>query len=386
MKTPHFALPFLVCFLVAIHSSSSSAGTYQDIVGVSEENHVVGDTDFFLGSEDFSNVGKIVGLNALGGNTHGCSGTVIGPSSALTAAHCVDVSGLDSIDFTLPSGVTYNSTSWTIHPKWKNNLGRGNDIAVVTFAANEFDGVTQSPLYAGPELGEIGVAVGYGITGTGSTGASGTFGDFLSSPLRAGENEIDQLGSWVKGWSSNILLSDFDELDDEDESHFGLTAPLPFEYLIASGDSGGPLMIGDVLDGYSIAGVASFVASNDGAADSSYGDLSGHTRVSSFASWIDGVINGTTGGDDGGGGGGGPGGGSGGGGGPGNGNGGGPPGGGPPGSGILVAADFQFTSTAMQVVPEPAGSVPVARTRFGPDPSTPKSCANSATVTCRTRR
>lgn len=53
------------------------------------------------------------------------------------------------------------------------------------------------------------------------------------------------------------------------------------EFLISTGDSGGALFI----DG-KLAGINSCVIATDGKPDSSYGDESGHTRISNYIEWI----------------------------------------------------------------------------------------------------
>lgn len=61
---------------------------------------------------------------------------------------------------------------------------------------------------------------------------------------------------------------------------------LDLEYAIGSGDSGGGFFIYENDEWY-LAGVHSFTASIDASgADSTYGDFSGSTRVSSFIDWI----------------------------------------------------------------------------------------------------
>lgn len=62
--------------------------------------------------------------------------------------------------------------------------------------------------------------------------------------------------------------------------------PTSLEFLIAHGDSGGGLFI----DG-KLAGIHSFVSASDGKPDSSYGDESGHTRISKYKTWIESNIN-----------------------------------------------------------------------------------------------
>jgi hypothetical protein len=57
------------------------------------------------------------------------------------------------------------------------------------------------------------------------------------------------------------------------------------EFLIASGDSGGGLFIGNKL-----AGINSCVIAGDKKTDSSYSDEGGHTRISVFVEWIKNTI------------------------------------------------------------------------------------------------
>ncbi len=59
------------------------------------------------------------------------------------------------------------------------------------------------------------------------------------------------------------------------------TKKTDLEFLIANGDSGGGLFIGNKL-----AGINSCVNASDKKTDSSYGDESGHTRISVFVDWI----------------------------------------------------------------------------------------------------
>ena len=60
---------------------------------------------------------------------------------------------------------------------------------------------------------------------------------------------------------------------------------IKLEFLISHGDSGGGLFINGKL-----AGIHSFVSASDKKADSSYGDQSGHTRISTYKRWIDFIV------------------------------------------------------------------------------------------------
>ncbi len=80
---------------------------------------------------------------------------------------------------------------------------------------------------------------------------------------------------------------------------FGSSAAETLELLTAFGDSGGPVFIGS-----EVAGVNSFIVDYNGDdLFANYGDYTGHTRVSAFADWINGILSGQGGSDDSGGGG-----------------------------------------------------------------------------------
>jgi len=148
-------------------------------------------------------------------------------------------------------------------------------------AANRYTGTE--------ELTATGTLVGYGMTGTGSTGAID-----LDGMRRAGQNEIDQLFR-TRGKTPNVIAYDFDS-GSEDDNVFGPKDPLPYEYLTSFGDSGGPTFIGDSS---LLAGVHSFVVDeNRDGLWCNYGDWAGDTRVSAFNKWIDEIIGGGDNGKD----------------------------------------------------------------------------------------
>jgi len=227
----------------------------------------------------YDNVGRIIVTTPTAGYLG--SGTLIAPNWVLTAAHMVD----DIMSGTVTFGAAqYTAESWVAHSKWNGDLLNGNDIALIkltTYVA----GVDTAVRYTGSdEFGRIGTAVGYGMSGTGETGAVTPAGT-----KRAGENVIDAFYSGNRKKTSKIFLSDFDNPANPGDSAYGSSTPLALEYLIAPGDSGGPVFI-DVGGELLLAGVNSFAASFDGETDSDYGDVSGHTRVSEFNKWIDNTI------------------------------------------------------------------------------------------------
>jgi hypothetical protein len=224
-------------------------------------------------SPEYAPVGTFV-------NNWGYSGsaTLIAPDWVLTAAHNLILAS--SGTFTI--GVTsYTSTQLIGNPGWNEyNAFGGYDFGLVHLSSPVV-GVTPATLYTGSsELGLIGTFVGYGLTGTGLTGAK-----ILDNQERAFQNVID--GNF--GNPSLVLGSDFDNPHNAADNGFGSPTPLTLEGCVAPGDSGGGVFITIGSQTY-LEGVISFVASMDGNNDSDYGDASGFGRVSAFTPWITSTI------------------------------------------------------------------------------------------------
>jgi hypothetical protein len=262
-----------VLFLLASGAHSAYAGVIR--------NDRTDDLYQSLGaSTAYDGVGQFVGTTASSG--FAASGTLIAPNWVLTAAHVVDQA--TSLTFKI-GGNSYSASQWAYYSKWTGDLSTGYDIALVKLSSSP--GIASATRYSGSnEIGTMGTSVGYGKTGTGLTGAV-TF-DGLK---RGGQNVIDRFYS---SRNDRILLSDFDSPTNPNESSYGSSNPLNLEYLIAPGDSGGGLFV-DFGNGPTLVGVHSFGSSRDGLVDSDYGDLSGHTRVSAFNSWIDSIMSGGSG-------------------------------------------------------------------------------------------
>ena len=231
----------------------------------------------------YAGVGRITG--ATPSFNFSASATLIHSNWALTAAHVVD--DASSLSFNL-GGNSYSATNWIAHSSWDGNFGNGYDIALVQFEQDIVadTGIGPAAMYTGKgELGLVGTSVGFGATGTGLTGEQS-----FDALKRAGNNVIDAALK-TRGRGNRVLLSDFDNPNDPADSAFGATTPLDLEYLIGSGDSGGGLFVNIDSTDY-LVGVHSFGwGLLDGDPNSDYGDASGHTRVSVFAKWIDGVLN-----------------------------------------------------------------------------------------------
>ena len=233
-------------------------------------------------SPAYASVGQVDGATSSYGFL--ASGTLIAPDWVLTAAHVVK--GARSLDFTI-GGATYSATSWVANSKFSiGNLGAGFDIGLIHLGAPVPDVLPASRYAGNRELGVVGTSAGFGMTGTGLTGA-----DTLDYLKRAGQNTADAYYPIRKG-TPNVILMDFDRPGVPSESSYGSSTPLDLEYLIAPGDSGGGLFA-DFGAGPTLIGVHSFVWGRlDGNPDSDYGDVSGDTRVSVFNSWIDGAMSG----------------------------------------------------------------------------------------------
>jgi hypothetical protein len=189
------------------------------------------------------------------------------------------VSGATGLKFTV-GGNTYTGSSWVYNPLWNGNVALGYDIGLVKLST-PVTNVKPAVRYTGSsELGQVGTMVGYGMTGTGKTGAT-TF----DGKKRAAQNVID--GTY--GSNGRILAVDFDNPKNKRDNVYGSATPLNLEGLISPGDSGGALFI-DSKSGPLLAGVISFGAAWDGRVDSDYGDIGGFMRVSKLNSWIDSII------------------------------------------------------------------------------------------------
>lgn len=240
----------------------------------------------------FDGVAKLL-LSRSDGN-FGCSGSLLdGGAFLMTAAHCVtDDDGnnlLNSATISFQGGtVTTTSTEAFVFPTWDgHSFGKNDDIAILKLDT-PINSIPGFGLATGSPVLQPVLHAGYGLIGTGSTGAiPGTFGT-----LHYGYNVYDAV------WGGGSLAYDF---DDGTAAHdvfciigeicdAGL--PFPNEAMIASGDSGGPSF---VLEGglFKLVGVHSFgvtwgvgVGDINDELDSSFGEAGGDTYLLPHAAWI----------------------------------------------------------------------------------------------------
>lgn len=186
------------------------------------------------------------------------SAVVIKPNWVLTAGHVVKGAVLavakrdDKTEYVLEKIL--------VHPKFQDNEFGSCDIALC-YSSKDFGLEFYTPLYR--ELDEVGQAAtiaGYGATGTFHTGANKS-----DHNKRAGHNRIDSHERTVLVCTPSVTHDKF-----------------PLEFMIAPGDSGGGLFIGNKL-----AGINSFLMATDKKPDGTYGDESAFTRISLFAEWIE---------------------------------------------------------------------------------------------------
>ena len=233
-------------------------------------------------SSTYASAGKVT----FGSNSDWASGVLVAGDWMLTAAHVVNSNFINNtpgnVQFTV-GGNTYTGSQIIIGPGYVSGSSEnGNDLALVKLSSTVTN-VTPMALYTGSsELGEVGTFVGYGKTGTGPTGLNVSSG----AQLRGGTNVIDIRGDqFASGWSSNILMSDFDSPTNPAYSSFGSATPTPLEYLPADKDSGSGLFITVGYNTY-LAGLVSFALFNTDGIQFGYGDAIAATRISGHAAWI----------------------------------------------------------------------------------------------------
>lgn len=254
-----------------------------------------------------------------------CSGALLPTGKhVLTAAHCI-TDDRGRLNF-LSGYVTFEGDlgdekidviSAIKHPKFKGDVLRGNDIAVLELATVASLDITRYDIDRNPadDVGSVGIKAGYGKTGQGDEGAvdpSGTKHD--------GKNKYDATAREMyqalrlnqkQYFADGILQFDFDNLKSANDAFgfffdihdTGLGTP---EVNSAPGDSGGPTQTNGVITGVTSYGLT--LTYNTGktsdvtprVVDSSFGEFSGDTRVSQFTSFIDDAMNGGTDDDSGG--------------------------------------------------------------------------------------
>ena len=188
------------------------------------------------------------------------SAVIIRPHWLLTAAHVVKDTTEPTIvrkDGEFPLGLIVTHKDFA-----DNHFGFG-DLALC-YSAKDFKAEFYPELYRDTdELGKAVTIAGYGLHGTFSTGAQQSDGK-----KRGGHNKLDSAERGVLVCTASSGLFRF-----------------PLEFMIAPGDSGGGMFIGNKL-----AGINSFLMAADKKPDGTYGDESAFTRVSLYTDWVESQI------------------------------------------------------------------------------------------------
>jgi hypothetical protein len=179
----------------------------------------------------------------------------------LTAAHVVKKKATNP-RVIADDGTVFPLADFIPHPEYVETTGGYFDIAL-GYSPAPMNLEFYCPLYtAEDEVGRAATIAGYGFHGTFHTGAT-----LFDGQKRAGHNKILRAEKGVLICKPRI------------------SGKFPLEFLIAVGDSGGGLFIGNKL-----AGINSFIIASDGNPDSTYTDESAHTRVSHHVDWIETTI------------------------------------------------------------------------------------------------
>lgn len=186
------------------------------------------------------------------------SAVILDDYNFLTAAHVVN--DYRKCTVTLKNK-KFNINKILSHPDFKEDFVGYADIAIGH--SDEKFGLEYYPtLYEDAnEVGKICSISGYGFTGNFNIGAK-----IYDGKKRAGSNTIDKI-------DRDLLVCSPSYRHHDDYTQL--------EFLIASGDSGGPLFIDQ-----KIAGIHSLVMTAKKKTESKYNEESGHTRISKFIKWI----------------------------------------------------------------------------------------------------
>lgn len=180
------------------------------------------------------------------------SGVIIHPNWIITSAHTLD--NKEQFYFIAIDQEHIPIVEYYVHPKFNKNTFGSTDIGLC-YVKNPIKISFIPELYTdNDEINKICCIVGYGMTGTGTTGAITWDGQ-----KRAGSNLINRI-------ENKLLICNMSRPQEKNTE---------LEICIAPGDSGGGLFIDKKL-----AGINSCVIHKNKNYKSKYGDETGHVRIS----------------------------------------------------------------------------------------------------------
>lgn len=252
----YFKITLLAALFFFLLASMISAGT---------RDPNIADAHYVSYGKKFPFVGRLRAVNAAQEREYS-SVVLIRPHWALAAAHATAATSAHTVlleDDTESYPAEYVLTHKEFNPKLPGNH---HDIALI-YSPRDFAREFYTPLYTDKdEVGKVATLAGFGLHGTFETGSR-----LVDTQRRAGSNLVERA-------EDSILIC-----TPSSGAHDKKTG---LEFFIAPGDSGGGLFIGNKL-----AGIHSFVSVRGRLAESKYGEISGHTRVSLYVDWVESEIN-----------------------------------------------------------------------------------------------
>jgi Trypsin/PEP-CTERM motif len=262
----------------------AQAGLIDD--GANDADHIA-----LAAQPQYDAVGFTTRQNALNQTVLDSSGILITPDWVLTASHTLVAGGRPDTTFTI-GGETRNIAQAIRNPNFTGQIEDGYDVALLKLDA-PITNVTPAQLYTGTAAslqGQTLTYVGYGRSGTGSTGDT-----IPAGTKRAGNNIAEQLGFTLNPgagqvvYSNQIMFADMDKQGGIGGNPLGGTNPINLEYLIALGDSGGGLFT-EQNGQHFVAGVHSILFDFDPTGILGYGDVMGSTTIEQSLTWIQDTI------------------------------------------------------------------------------------------------